>query len=657
MKESVLAESVKAALNGKKVVAALFFTYNFDASFFENYILPLCMDSDLKFGSNAAQNAMLWIRHGNDLPPVTVLCDYYAKNNSEPPRLNYDVVCVALRGNCFHPKNIFLLCEDGELLLFTGSANISYSGWCHNVESMSVVRFTGNTAQDAMAGTMRDYLNKVYGLAADQTGIAERPAALNTIMRYFVNARMLDAGGGECDFYHSMAGSFSDFLTALQNTHNHGQSFVAAEIVSPYFSPESPAPQYGHVAAMSADGVDVAMPWSKPGQAGITKALYEGLPEKGYRWRVPVYGGNDDQFRFTHGKIYRFKGAEKMISVVGSVNFTQKGFAQFDRKNPGSGNIEAALAIVEPVERWDSLFNDQSPTPEYFVTEDESSTEMERRTEIPPLFFVLDWAGSKLSYSYQREWGDTCRLEFSYRKDRPILRYPGGDIDLSPEDLDHFSDSCVIAVRESGSKALHHYFPKHENFQAKPVPPKLRVSIPEIFNLWANLGDGAEERGIAAMIDRICRERINENGEIAEEDMSGFSSMNLMAQHLSGIEHLHRFIFSKDGTVSRGCPHQERTRLLFSDGLDTLPHYCRQLALLVREERGRERLPLGFYWLILSIVKKKFYIESHSHLKGDMENHPEFPAWLADAIKAARKTLERERGVDWKLLAWAERAI
>lgn len=657
MRESVLAESVKAALNGKKVVAALFLTYNFDAAFFENYVLPLCMDSDLKFGSSAAQNAMLWIRHGSKLPLVAVLCDYYGKNDSEPPRLNYDVVCMALKGNCFHPKNVFLLCEDGELLLFTGSANISYSGWCHNIESMSMIRFIGGVEQDAMGAKMREYLEKMARLTADHTGTAKRPAALDKILRYFVNARMLDVGDAECDFYHSASGSFSDFLVGLRNAHNDGRPFDAAEIVSPYFSPESSAPQYDLVPAMCTAGVDLALPWSKPGQAGITGALYEDLPKKGYRWLVPVYGGDGDQFRFTHGKIYRFKGAEKMISIVGSVNFTQKGFAQFAGKNPGSGNVECALAIVEPVERWKSLFNDQSPCPEYFVVEDESSMEMERRVEIPPLFFVLDWAERKLIYSYQcrEEWKNACSVVIQNRRKK--LEYPRGNIDLSPDDLEHFSDSCVITVRESKANTLHHYFPKHEHFQAKPVPPKLRLSIPEIFNLWANLGDDADGGGIAGVIDRACRGRVDENGEITEEDTSGFSSLNLMAQHLSGIDHLHRYIFSKDGTVAQSCPQLERARLLFSDGLDTLPHYCRQLARLAHGEQGRERLSLGFYWLVLSIVKKKFYIESHSRLKSDMANAPEFPAWLDGEIKAARKTLERKRGVDYRLLAWAEREI
>lgn len=659
MKEDVLAESVKTALNGKKVVAALFLTYNFDAAFFENYILPLCMDSGLKFGSNAAQNAMLWIRHGNDLPPVTVLCDYYAKNNSEPPRLNYDVVCVALKNNYFHPKNIFLLCDNDELLLFTGSANISYSGWCHNIESMSMIKFVNDSRQDAMAGKMREYLDKINELAADHTGNPKRPDALNKILRYFLNARALNPEGVAFDYYHSTGGAFSDFLTTLQNTYNHGGSFDTAEIVSPYFSPDSLAPQYSDLAAMCATGVELAIPWNKPGQVGITKILYDSLPEKGFRWRVPIPCATNAQFRFTHGKVYRFKGTDKMITVVGSVNFTQKGFARFDKKNPVSGNIESALAIIEPVERWGSVFSDHSPLPSYFVTEDEASMEMKERMEVPPLFFVLDWGESTLSYSFQCQsrWGETCRLLFQHRGERPILHYPAGNINLSRTDLEHLSDSCLITVQETRSKNTHHYFPKQISFQAKPVPPKLRFSIPEIFNLWANLGVNNDRQGISEAIERICGLRINENGEIAEEDISGFNSLNLMAQHLSGIEHLHRFIFSKDNTLSNDHTPQERTRLLFSDGLDTLPHYCRQLARLAHDEQGKERLPLGFYWLVLTIIKKKFYIESHSRLKNDMESNRNFMVWLAGEIKSAQKTLERERGVDHKLLAWAEKSI
>lgn len=659
MKEHVLAESVKAALNGKKVIAALFLTYNFDAAFFENYILPLCMDPNLNFGSNAAQNTMLWIRHGNDLPPVTVVCDYYAKNNSEAPRLNYDVVCIALKNNCFHPKNIFLLCDDEELLLFTGSANISYSGWCHNTESMSMIKFRSSTRQDAMAGKMREYLENITRLASEHTGTSERSNAVNKILRYFVNARVHVPKGISFDFYNSMTGEFSHFLAMMQDTYNYGKAFNTVEIVSPYFSPHSSAKQYDGLAAMCESEIDLAMPWSKPGQAGITKMLYESLPDKGFRWRVPAFCANDDQFRFTHGKIYRFKGIDKAITVVGSVNFTEKGFARFGKKSTEFGNIESALAIIEPVERWGSIFNDHSPVPDYFVANDEMELELNERLDVPPLFFTLDWGESTLSYSFQCEdkWGDTCRLQLPHRTSKPILRYPQGTIALTQEELEYFSDSCVITIQESMSKNIHYYFPKHVNFQAKPVPPKLRFSIPEIFHLWESLGADSNEREIAGTIEQVCAARINENGEIEEEDTSGFSSLNLMAQHLSGIDYLHRFIFSKDDTVSNDCPANERTRLLFSDGLDTLPHYCRQLARFAQEERGKERLPLGFYWLVLSIIKKKFYIESHSRLKSDMAENQSFIAWLTDEIKSTRKVLERKRGVEHKLLAWAEKNI
>lgn len=409
MKESVLAESVKAALNGKRIRAALFLTFNFDALFFENYILPLCMDPNLEFGASAAKNALLWLRHGNELPPVTVICDYYAKNNAEPPRLDYDVVCVAMEKSFFHPKNIFLLCDDGELLFLAGSANMSYSGWCHNIETMSMITFRGDANQDEAAGEVRNYLDHIRGLVAAHTADSAIPEAFNTIRRYFRNARAADPKNPALAFHHSTNGSFSDFLESLREKHNRRQPFETIEIVSPYLSQDASAEQYGRLAAMAANGVDLALPWSKPGQAGLARTLYDALPKKGYRWRSLSAGGGN-QFRFAHGKAYRFKGEEKMITVVGSVNFTRQGFARFGGEGPEAANIETAVAIVEPVDRWTSIFSDQSPAPVSFSTQDELALDVSARVEIPPLFFTLDWGEKKLFYRYGEKWKEPCRL-------------------------------------------------------------------------------------------------------------------------------------------------------------------------------------------------------------------------------------------------------
>lgn len=41
MRKFILGEKLKVEIGGKKVIAAIFTSFNFDPDFFENYLLPL----------------------------------------------------------------------------------------------------------------------------------------------------------------------------------------------------------------------------------------------------------------------------------------------------------------------------------------------------------------------------------------------------------------------------------------------------------------------------------------------------------------------------------------------------------------------------------------------------------------------------------------
>ena len=55
MEELILIKKLEESLRGRKVVAALFYTYNFDSRFFENYLLPIFF-SGVPFNNNEIQN-------------------------------------------------------------------------------------------------------------------------------------------------------------------------------------------------------------------------------------------------------------------------------------------------------------------------------------------------------------------------------------------------------------------------------------------------------------------------------------------------------------------------------------------------------------------------------------------------------------------------
>ena len=118
--EHILKNRLRDLIAGRKVQAALFYTFNFDPKFFENYVMPLLVPQQT-FINNSIANNILWrkLYKDNLVPPVTVYFDQDAKSTDNGPYLDYMLVPVSLpmmgknRGN-FHPKHSFILVENDD---------------------------------------------------------------------------------------------------------------------------------------------------------------------------------------------------------------------------------------------------------------------------------------------------------------------------------------------------------------------------------------------------------------------------------------------------------------------------------------------------------------------------------------------------------------
>ena len=99
MEQNVIIEKLKEVITGRKVTAAAFYTFNFDSRFFENYLLPLFLPH-VNFSEIEIQNSILWRKYVNDLPPITVYCDFHAKSK-DAPTLNYHVRTIDIKSRNF----------------------------------------------------------------------------------------------------------------------------------------------------------------------------------------------------------------------------------------------------------------------------------------------------------------------------------------------------------------------------------------------------------------------------------------------------------------------------------------------------------------------------------------------------------------------------
>ncbi len=240
MQQFVLKENVRDQIAGRKVIAALFYTFNFDPEFFENYVMPLLVPGR-DFRDEIIYNKILWRRCLKEgaIPPITVYCDFFAKHNTKAPSLGYSINClrlVAASGyiSNFHPKHIFLLVETEEgiqsLLMYTGSSNLTVAGWCENFEGMAMREFVKDNVAPKTAKTnqLQDLIENIAGLKSSDRKLSEAESEIYQFLRY--------VDFDTDNYFNSIDWSFKEFLEERVFSRDEIREM---EIISPYFSEDA----------------------------------------------------------------------------------------------------------------------------------------------------------------------------------------------------------------------------------------------------------------------------------------------------------------------------------------------------------------------------------------------------------------------------------
>ena len=66
MEQHVIIQKLVETIKGRKILAAVFYTFNFDVKLFENYLLPVFLPN-VNFSDIEIRNSILWRKYANDL--------------------------------------------------------------------------------------------------------------------------------------------------------------------------------------------------------------------------------------------------------------------------------------------------------------------------------------------------------------------------------------------------------------------------------------------------------------------------------------------------------------------------------------------------------------------------------------------------------------
>lgn len=433
---AVLSEHFQERMQGRRLVAAVFTTFQLEPAFFEEEVLPVFLDVALSQSANIrlvqlsealvssnAKVAVYYDRHG--LVPGGGSAKLDVQRQPMSPTA------------IFHPKNVFALVEeqkadeDGHrartLLCACMSSNLTRAGWWENVE-VAHVEAIAEGEHTNLRDPLIEYLDALVGLASGRRAnndLRAQHEALLEVRKHLVGCSQREhrsVDGRLRTQFHGGSTSVVDFLTSATGTALRG---MCLEVISPYFDKDAASdPLDAMLEAFDPEEVRVLLPKNDAGEALCTGALYEaiaGVP--GVSWselpkdllkRSKQEGARR---RTVHAKVYRFfepKRGGREILYVGSANLTRPGFAA---SNAG-GNWESGFVVEATSKgRPDWWMGEKAHVPERFAPD----------AELDEAEGIASTGGTPLMLRYRWDTQE-CAAFWTERSASPALEVLHGNV-------------------------------------------------------------------------------------------------------------------------------------------------------------------------------------------------------------------------------------
>jgi len=379
---AILSDHIEECIKGRRVVAAVFLTFEFDPGFFEQEVLPVLLDLSV---SHARGIRLVQIEDalrdcaGN----VAVFYDADRLVNGSAGSAHLDVRRIPVRHGTgvFHPKNILLLVESRTaddnghftqaLILGALSANLTRSGWWENVEACHFEEIP-----EFGATRMRDDLLELFRLLNQRTRANGPLQPLETIRKFLLSTEQrMRRTSDQALFTHFYSGteSFPDFL---QRCAGELLQDLYLEVISPYLG-DAPTsePLEELIRRFRPKEVRILLPRDRDGSAACSSAIYAAIAGlEGVSWGslpetiISSGSAKDAPGRFIHAKIYRFfsQKPKREFCFVGSVNLTQAAHAK-------RGNWETGLLVEVPCPRAPNFWLEiEENKPALFKSDDDT---------------------------------------------------------------------------------------------------------------------------------------------------------------------------------------------------------------------------------------------------------------------------------------------
>lgn len=402
---AVLSDSLTQAIRGRRIKTAVFLTFQFDPSFFEEEILPVLFEQTF---SHIPQIRLIQLEERlRNLEHIVVYYDRRGLlSGDRPAHLDYRRIGLYRKTGFFHPKNILFLVENqsgkflGDSLLFvTLSGNLTESGWWRNVE---VAYMTEVRSGDRC--TFRDDLRKLLmQLKKEDRSKEEHPAldAIDLFLRKEVEQSSWYRKQGRLlpHLYYGQS-ALPDFLQQFIDPDTYN-----LDVISPYFDDAGNSQTLAQLLkCVRPKATRVFLPISSDASAECLEEYFQHismlpqvswgvLPDALTQVRQDTKMGISE--RYVHAKVYRFWNQSREILFLGSVNLTSAAHTALHAGNFESGILVETEVVgqqgwwLQPIENIPTSFRDT-------LFEDSDIAEPPC-----PITFRFDWETQTLSYFWE----------------------------------------------------------------------------------------------------------------------------------------------------------------------------------------------------------------------------------------------------------------
>jgi len=626
VEQLILKEKIEELLKNRKVIAALFNTFNFDTLFFENYVMPLFVP-EKSFSNELLYNKILWrncLKEGL-MPAITVFCDYYAKDNSVAPAMGYDILCVrtpAVKGAIcnFHPKNMFILTEDVKgqqvLLLLTGSGNMTPGGWCDNLECFSVLEIKKDRIypNKTTTNTLQEYITGICQVA----GMKSDTDAVRLVYDFL---RYTDF---DMPYFSSVFESFPDFLNRTVFEHDE---ISEVEIIAPYFATDTLL--VDQLRDKGVKKIRCLIPTLRNDEVQMSKQTFELLQETGIKWCDWKNKSMNEEVRNLHAKAYRLYGISSVYTIIGSVNFSHPAWRGYSQRN-NKGNIESAILYQEKAgSAWlQERKNIDADALRFYEKESlENADGIATGRNAPDLQFTIDWAERTLQVVAKI----TAPCRFADLLNEQILLAGKYTIPLDDADMRLLTKNSLIRIVDEEDK-IYCYYPQHQHFEVKPLD--FRLDAASILKYWQYF----DEPFIKDLMSRQLAELVTDESGVTNEKLQLKDSLlNIMATHFVGLISLERKLFGKLATKGdQRAGFGLLKYYLLAHNIDTLKSYWHD----IEQQMEEGKIQKSFFWMISQILITQFYKRV---LKWEYRSAIETAEWKSfrEAVQAKIKQIQK----------------